>query len=153
MKKVLVTVGTTPFDSLFQAFDACQLPLDWLVECQIASGEYVPTNHPWFRFDDSFKNKLLEADIIISHAGAGTVFQLLELGKKCIVIANLERKDKHQRELSQYVERRHYGLGVQDLTLLQDRINKISEFVPSTYHTTSFFMGNELTEKIRAFYQ
>lgn len=153
MKNVLVTVGTTPFDSLFRAIETCELPADWNVECQIASGDYTPTNFNWFRFHENFDEKLVKADFVISHAGAGTVFQLLELGKKCIVVANLERKDKHQQELSQYVQKHHYGLGLDDLNLLQDRINKVSEFVPSAYQTTPFFLENELRAKILALYQ
>lgn len=152
MKKVLVTVGTTSFDSLFECLDRCVIPSNWVLECQIAKGEYRPKRGTWFSFDSTFDKKLLDADIVITHAGAGTVYQLLELGKNCIVVANLERKDQHQKELTQFVRDNKYALGVALLADLQAAIDALADFKPAIYTKTPFFFADKLQQHIDSLY-
>lgn len=151
--KVLVTVGTTSFDSLFAELDNCQIPKYMDIECQIANGIYIPKHFPWFRFSDDFKQKFSEADAIISHAGAGTVFDLLEQGKKSIVAANLERKDKHQEELANYVSTNQLALGITSLDQLNAKLFQLLDFSPANYQKRAFFRGSELALRVLQKYQ
>lgn len=149
MKKIVVSVGTTPFNSLFQNLDHCRIPEGVEIECQIASGSYIPQNFSYFRFTEDFDRTLSSAHAVISHAGAGNVFKLLEMGKPAIVVANLERKDPHQLELARYVNENNLALGLTELSALQPSLNKILSFQPSPYQKTGFFLKEQLNASIQ----
>lgn len=107
----LTTGHQTPFDRLVRIVD------DWADEhpevicfAQIGSGSAVPMNMKWCRWLDpeEHRSAMASADLIVAHAGTGTILQALELGKPILVLArrsNLaETRNDHQiatvRELS-----------------------------------------------------
>ena len=78
-EKILVTLGTTNFDSLIDIFDVKTDKYEF--EFQIGHSKKKPKNNPYFDFKS--QDSLYEGyDFIVSHAGAGSVFKLLELKKK-----------------------------------------------------------------------
>ncbi|KAL1944500.1 hypothetical protein VTO73DRAFT_2930 [Trametes versicolor] len=120
---VFLTVGSTRFDALVQA--ALDQPvLDALraqgyrsldVQCgnsdfdtaqlqQLADDHWRRTDHTLdinvWRFKPSLKQDYERADLIISHAGSGTIIDVLRLGKPLIVVPNPTLLDNHQEELS-----------------------------------------------------
>lgn len=146
---VLVTAGTTPFDSLFAHLNelAPRFPNMQFIG-QIGHGDYVPTAFPSFAFSNEFANQIDWADAVITHAGAGTVYDLLERGKQCIVVANLERKDKHQREITKYVEDLGFALATTELADLESLLSKLAAFQPKPYEKTDFFLTDEIYNKL-----
>lgn len=54
-----------------------------------------------YRFKDSIVKDIKDADLVISHAGAGTCLEVLERKKKLIVVVNEELMDNHQTELAE----------------------------------------------------
>jgi UDP-N-acetylglucosamine transferase subunit ALG13 len=50
-----------------------------------------------------------EYDLIITHAGAGTVFYLLNCKLPFIAIPNVERRDQHQVELYNWLKNNNYS--------------------------------------------
>jgi beta-1,4-N-acetylglucosaminyltransferase len=102
--KFLVTVGTTSFDPLVRVVDDLMAENPHLeFVSQIGPGEYQPQNHMFFEFrPDLFEE--FPNHFIITHCGAGSVYQLLELGRPFVVIPNLSRKDVHQKELASHLE-------------------------------------------------
>lgn len=114
LSKVFVTVGTTEFDELIRAVSA-QETLDLLASkftcrsllLQIGRGAYEPEkkshSHPsvdYYRFKPSIRPDLSQADLVISHAGAGTCLETLELGRPLVVVVNETLHDNHQFELA-----------------------------------------------------
>lgn len=109
---IFVTVGTQlPFDRLVQAVDAwAARHLEIQVSMQIGESAYVPQNCEWSRFtapaewDRLFKN----ADLVISHAGMGTILKSLDQGKPLIVMprrASLgEHRNEHQLATAGYLK-------------------------------------------------
>ncbi|MBS3168168.1 hypothetical protein J4216_03530 [Candidatus Woesearchaeota archaeon] len=85
---IFVTVGTSRvgFNSLIRQVDNLKINED--IICQIGNGKYIPKNCKWFKFESSLINYFKKARLIITHDGAGTLFELLKLGKKVIVIQN-----------------------------------------------------------------
>ncbi|KAH9856949.1 glycosyltransferase family 1 protein [Lenzites betulinus] len=120
---VFLTVGSTRFDALVHAALAPPV-LDVLralgyrsldVQCGNSDFDTAPfTQHApdhWqrtdgaldinvWRFKPSLKDDYERADLIISHAGSGTIIDVLRLGKPLIVVPNPTLLDNHQEELS-----------------------------------------------------
>lgn len=107
-KRILVITGTTGFDSLVKKIDESrELEDGHVITLQTGEGSYKPIHKPFFDFDKGLKGKLDEYDFFITHAGAGSIFMLLEQKKRVLVVPNTDRADKHQTELAQYVKSHH----------------------------------------------
>ncbi|TDH65368.1 hypothetical protein CCR75_002991 [Bremia lactucae] len=108
-----VTVGTTKFDALIAALDtdACLSALVvrgyTSLRMQIGHGKYLPrATFPglvlsFYRHDPLYKRDVAEADLIISHAGAGSIMDSLALNKNLVVVVNTMLMDNHQTELAE----------------------------------------------------
>ena len=48
------------------------------------------------------------ADLVISHAGAGSILDALGCGKKVLVVVNEELMGNHQTELAEALAKEHY---------------------------------------------
>lgn len=110
---VFVTVGTTKFDALVAALDtdACLSALVargfTSLRMQIGHGEHLPrASFPglelsFYRHDPQYKSDVARADLVISHAGAGSIMDGLALKKKLVVVVNTALMDNHQTELAE----------------------------------------------------
>ncbi|XP_033370019.1 UDP-N-acetylglucosamine transferase subunit ALG13 homolog isoform X1 [Parus major] len=119
MKSVFVTVGTTSFDELIAAAGSppalqalqsrgyqklvLQVGRGSLPQAQPSSSSAVAVEV--FRFKDSLAEELQRADLVISHAGAGSCLETLEKGKPLIVVINDKLMDNHQLELAKQLHR------------------------------------------------
>lgn len=130
--KILVTVGTTSFDQLIKEIDL-NCPKNWEVQFQIASGSYKPVNFPSFTFSDNIEEVYQMSELIICHAGAGSVYSLLELKKRIIVVPNMYRVDPHQQELAKYVENNSFALVCWNIDDILMYIQKSTKFEPNVY--------------------
>ncbi|XP_067404344.1 UDP-N-acetylglucosamine transferase subunit ALG13-like isoform X2 [Emydura macquarii macquarii] len=113
MKSAFVTVGTTSFEELIAAVTAPEslqvfrsLGYSKLA-LQIGRGAVAPEPFSTeaftlevFRFKDSLAEDLQKADLVISHAGAGTCLETLEKGKPLLVVVNEKLMNNHQLELA-----------------------------------------------------
>ncbi|MFB2586746.1 glycosyltransferase [Herbiconiux liukaitaii] len=96
--RVLVTLGTIRpfgFDRVLKALDK-ELAAD-VVTWQIGESSYIPTHG---RVEKSLdRAELIEetkaADVVISHAGVGSILASLGSGKRPIVVARLSRFQEH----------------------------------------------------------
>lgn len=121
---ILVTVGTTKFDGLMAWLDTHFKDSPHRFTMQIADGSYQPVNFPWFTFTDDIERHYRESDMIITHGGAGSVYRLLEMGKRLIVVPNLERNDRHQLDLATVMAERDHVLMVTDFDDLASAIDR-----------------------------
>uniref|UniRef100_A0A8D2PKG7 UDP-N-acetylglucosamine transferase subunit ALG13 n=1 Tax=Zosterops lateralis melanops TaxID=1220523 RepID=A0A8D2PKG7_ZOSLA len=72
-----------------------------------------------FRFKESLAEELQRADLVISHAGAGSCLETLEKGKPLIVVINDKLMDNHQLELAKQLHRDGYVLYCNCSTLVE----------------------------------
>ena len=99
---IFVTVGTQlPFDRLIRAIDA------WAgdsgtgdVFAQIGPTEYEPDHIAWTRDLDpaGFSTRVREADLIIAHAGMGTIITALRNHAQLIVVPRHADKGEHRND-------------------------------------------------------
>jgi len=143
-----LTVGTTPFDSLVRVVDSG--PFAKNVTLQIADGLYTPTVSSWFRFKPTLDADIENADIVICHAGAGSVFRLIQSGIVPLVVPNLERRDKHQLEITRWLDRKNYALVAQELSEVNDVLENYTILRKSCvpFNEKRFFYSDHLNELI-----
>lgn len=128
---IFVTVGTTPFEGLVKAADALDKKENVII--QKADGFYVPINHEFIEFTDQFASYLDRADIVVTHGGAGTLFDLVGRGMKVVGVANGERNDLHQEELLKVLEDAGHIIWCKDLNDLESCITAAKTFAPKKY--------------------
>jgi len=101
---IFVTVGAQmPFDRLIRAVD------DWAdsrqrrdVFAQIGPGAWKPRHIDWVEFlaPAEFRNRCEQADVLIAHAGMGSIITALELAKPILVMPRRgdlrETRNDHQ---------------------------------------------------------
>eukprot|EP01134_Creolimax_fragrantissima_P000407 CFRG0407T1 len=73
---------------------------DWAVQSAINSAS-TPVPISYYRFKPSLCKDMYEADLVISHAGSGTVLESLSARRKLVVIVNEDLMDNHQVELAE----------------------------------------------------
>lgn len=146
--KILVTVGTTRFDSLITAVETSQFLQSHEVTVQCANGQ-KSKNFDCTEFIEDIDAAYQQADLIITHAGAGSVFRLLEAGQRILVVPNLEREDDHQKELAQFVDDSQYGLVCYDLARLDETLHRAATFSAEPYKKTEFHAAQEIVEWIK----
>eukprot|EP00397_Hematodinium_sp_SG-2012_P052992 GEMP01063002.1.p1 GENE.GEMP01063002.1~~GEMP01063002.1.p1 ORF type:complete len:164 (+),score=39.83 GEMP01063002.1:194-685(+) len=131
---VFSTVGTTEFDPLITAVGSpeCQKALKdrgfSRLRVQKGRGSGSPPvpaslSVACYDFKPSLKDDMKEADLIISHAGAGSVMESLRMKKALIIVVNRELMDNHQVELAEEMERNKFALLAYPETLV-DTIKK-----------------------------
>eukprot|EP00741_Cyanophora_paradoxa_P002750 tig00000629_g2670.t1 len=119
-KLAFVTVGTTSFDELIRVVDSDAFRRALRergfvrVLVQIGRGAFEPraggpeVELEFYRFKPSLAEDYRAASLVISHAGAGSIMESLELRLPLIVIVNEALMDNHQIELAAAMaERRH----------------------------------------------
>uniref|UniRef100_UPI0037E81698 UDP-N-acetylglucosamine transferase subunit ALG13 n=1 Tax=Semicossyphus pulcher TaxID=241346 RepID=UPI0037E81698 len=113
MKTVFVTVGTTSFDELIETI-TCPESVQALkargyerLVLQVGRGSLLPEADSCphislqaFRFKNSIAEDIKQADLVVSHAGAGSCLETLGAGKPLLVVVNDKLMDNHQLELA-----------------------------------------------------
>mmetsp|Transcript_32034 Transcript_32034/g.55232 ORF Transcript_32034/g.55232 Transcript_32034/m.55232 type:complete len:186 (+) Transcript_32034:577-1134(+) len=124
---VFVTVGTTEFDALIRAVDtdAVRNALKERgvtdIMCQIGRGRFKP-RLPYFDYTSDISPYIRDADLVISHAGAGTIIETLRSHKPLIVVINSALMDNHQIEIAAELSRKGCLTIVEDPSTLPDAI-------------------------------
>ncbi|CAL5378958.1 unnamed protein product [Camellia sinensis] len=130
---IFVTVGTTRFDALVRVVDTPEVRQELFNKgythllIQMGRGSYIPTKSSgeggclavdYFTFSSSIADNLRSASLVISHAGSGSIFETLKLGKALIVVVNEDLMDNHQSELAEELAERKHLFYARPQTLL-----------------------------------
>lgn len=120
---VFVTVGTTSFDALVKAVNTNEVRKELFekgytnIIIQMGRGTFVPIKSAlgngspaldYFTFSSSIAENMKSASLVISHAGSGSIFEALRLGKPLIVVVNEDLMDNHQSELAEELAERNH---------------------------------------------
>lgn len=125
--KIFITVGTTPFDKLIKYCDQHIDSSAHEVRAQISNlAIYKPASFEYFEYTREVVKLYEWADVVIAHAGSGTLFQLIEMGKKCIFVPNNIHKDNHQNDLCRFVADNDYAYVLNDYEQLCNQLRDIN---------------------------
>ena len=89
-----------------------------------------------YKYKQSIRQDLEQADLVISHAGAGSVIESLEANKKLIVVINESLMNNHQFELADRMYKEGYLLYSRCSNLnivLEDMLGKNSKISLKKY--------------------
>lgn len=142
---IFVTVGTTPFDSLIKAVNESGFQGEVII--QKAEGKYIPSNYEYFDFTSEIDRYYSKADLVVTHGGAGTIFKLLEKGKKIIAVANDDRSDHHQSDILERLSRDGYLIWCRDLANISKCLEEAKNITPTKYLVSDCLIGADIIEK------
>jgi beta-1,4-N-acetylglucosaminyltransferase len=150
MTRVFVTVGTTRFPSLVRFFDRPSVQCHVVI--QHADPDLALGYAEGFGFSPAVRDWYTWADVIVTHAGAGSVYDLLEQGRRIVVVPNLDRADTHQLDLAGHVDARRYAMMVRDLSRygsVDQLVAAALRFEAERYTKTPFFKADFLLSLLR----
>lgn len=141
---LFVTVGTTRFDSLVQwvALDPFFRSNDCVL--QVGLGGLHPEGFEVFEFTDRIEEYYERADVVITHAGAGSIYQLLDFRKPMIIVPNTDRLDRHQYDIATFMQTNGYALTVFALDTLSEAVQKAARTTFRLFERDVFFAGDDI---------
>lgn len=149
--KIFVTVGNGKFEKLVKKIDELvgskQLKAE--VTIQKGNGSYEPKNCKFFDFAPNLKEYEKAADILISHGGPGTIFEILDLKKPLIGVPNVERTDPmHQVEYLRAISETGSLILCEDIDNILEYIKKASTYKFKPYERPECRMQEVINEFI-----
>ena len=145
--KIFVTVGTTKFDALVEFLDQ-NLDKSYEVLFQISDGKYIPKNFEYIIYSDDINSLYQKYDYVITHAGAGTIYKLLDLKKKFKVVPNLDRIDQHQTDIADFVDANGYAISCSDFKDIPPALDILPKKEFNQYEKHVFFKTKEICQFI-----
>lgn len=159
---IFITVGSSEeykFPRLLQIID--ELCEEGVVNgtetvAQIGYTNYSPKHYKAFDMtsDEEFKSLVAKADIIIAHAGTGSVTSALKAHKKVIIFPRQfefnEHLDNHQLELAALFTDKGYTLSAMDKDELREKIQHIDEFIPVEFISSNIKINKLVIDFIDA---
>uniref|UniRef100_A0A060T8T1 UDP-N-acetylglucosamine transferase subunit ALG13 n=1 Tax=Blastobotrys adeninivorans TaxID=409370 RepID=A0A060T8T1_BLAAD len=89
------------------------------------SDKMSPIEVTGFSFSDNMEEAISKADLVISHAGTGSILDALRANKKLIVVVNEQLMNNHQLEIAEEFEKRGHllvsGSSTKDLVATIDK--------------------------------
>ncbi len=137
--KIFIVVGTQePFDRMIKIIDL------WAGKnnkhtffAQISKALYKPITLPFTDFisPELFDEHFNKADLIISHAGMGTIISALTIGKPIIVMprlaSNHEHRNDHQLATARSFEKLDYVKAVYNEAELIQALDEAKKIIPA----------------------
>jgi len=135
---IFLTVGTVqfPFDRLLKEVDRL-IDIGFIkqkVIAQIGSSFYKPQNYEYFDFCSSEKisNFMMNASVVITHGGIGSIVNSLMLGKPTIVVPRYkkfhEHVNDHQLDITYELEKEGAIIPVYDISNLDNALKRMKLF-------------------------
>ena len=106
--------------------------------------DYIPISQ--------FEDYIERADLIICHAGVGTILTALKKNKKIIAAARLkqygEHVNDHQLQILENFKNKGYILALENFDEMDNLIKQAQEFKPANFKSNKKFFLNQLEKEI-----
>lgn len=122
---------------------------------QVGPGGYQPANMEWIEFasPDLFRKKLIQADLVIAHAGMGSIISAQQYGKPIVILprrANLrETRNDHQVATAKHFSDRMGIFPVYDEKDLPEVLASVP--IGRAMEPISSYASEELLTRIKGF--
>lgn len=101
---------------------------------------------------NEFNQYIEKADIIITHAGVGSILTALNKGKRIIAAARLEKYgehvNNHQLQILENFSKEGYVIPLNDFEKLDNVIKKVKTFSPNPFKSNNKYFIEELEKEI-----
>lgn len=124
---IFVTVGEQlPFDRLIRTVDDWASDSGYEVFAQIGDSDLTPSNIQYKQFlsPEEFKEKFVSAEVIVAHAGMGTIITALELNKPIIVMPRQAALGEHRNDHQFATAKRFLKLNYISVAFDEDGLKK-----------------------------
>ena len=155
---ILVVLGTQDkgFPRLLEAVDREIEKGNIKEEVVVQAGQtkYESKNMKIFDFVSApeFEKLMNDADIVITHGGAGTILTAIKKGKKIIAAPRLakykEHHNDHQKQIIEEFAKMGYLLELRDFQKLGVMLDKIKSFKPKKFESNTTNMINTIEKYI-----
>jgi UDP-N-acetylglucosamine transferase subunit ALG13 len=155
---IFVTIGTQkPFDRLIRAIDELAPSLGNIrIVAQVSNTVQNVKNLETLSFIDpnEFNSIFSQADLIISHAGMGTILSALEKEKPIIVMPRLMKFKEHRNEHQLATAKRLDSLGYVHVAYNENELKKkVTEIIKgqtlNPLHKIGTYASTSLTNSIK----
>ena len=127
---IFVTVGTPKhdFSRLIRRMDSIAKSTDMFM--QIGNTKYVPSGSEYKRFlsRKEFEEMIAKSDIVVTHAGVGTIIDALNAGKRTVVVPRRkkfgEHVNDHQMDITRELEKEKMVVACYDVDKMKERIRE-----------------------------
>jgi UDP-N-acetylglucosamine transferase subunit ALG13 len=158
---ILVTVGAQmPFDRLVRTVD------EWAAQrgrndvfAQIGTTDWRPRHIEWVPFlpPDEFRKRVIEATIVVAHAGMGSIITALELGKPILVMPRRghlrETRNDHQVATAErFLAQGRIQVAFDEAELVT-QLDRLEELTIQKHDLLSTTASPELIGELRKFIQ
>jgi len=158
---ILVVLGNHP-----QSFCRLLEKIDELIEhniiknvfAQIGYSDYTPKNYKYKKFVgfNTFLKLISESRFVISHAGAGTIINILSYNKPAVIVPRLkqfgEHTNDHQLEITHALEKKGEIIPVYEIDNLGQAIEKANNFNTKKMNVASG-INNLIQNKMELWFQ
>ena len=90
---------------------------------------------------ENLENLIKQADLIITHAGVGSIEMSLEQNKKVIAVPRLkkygEHVNDHQKDIEKKLDEKGCLIGIDDVSKLGIALKKVKKFIPKKYEKSN----------------
>ena len=151
---IFVTLGTQdkPFKRLLDYLENSDIKDEIIV--QNGFTEYESNKLKLFKYldKDDFDNYLKKADLIICHAGVGTIVNCLKNDKKVLAVPRLskygEHQNDHQLQIANAYFQKSYILVMNDNDDFDEKIAELRKFEPKKFVSNNEIFVNKLKKYI-----
>ena len=151
---IFVTLGTQdkPFKRLLDYLENSDINDEIIV--QNGFTEYESNKLKLFKYldKDDFDNYLKKADLIICHAGVGTIVNCLKNDKKVLAVPRLskygEHQNDHQLQIANAYFQKGYILVMDDNDDFDEKIAELRKFEPKKFVSNNEIFVNKLKKYI-----